>query len=96
MMGGGTIFLSDPQDPRNRGVFAHERVHVLQEDFLFYTWDDPIEEWAASRSRVGSAIRRYVDLGVTTPYVVQRFYDVLGVESRNRLRQLEAEFLEGR
>jgi hypothetical protein len=96
MMGGGTIFLSGPLDPENGGVFAHERVHVLQEDFLFYTWSDPIEQWVATRSRVGSAIYRYIDFGVTMPYVTQGFYGALDIEQRDQPSELEAEFFEDR
>lgn len=68
----GAIVLSDPAvlstpvrvplvDPER--IAAHERVHVLQDDFLSIAWADPIEDWLLGRLPGGDVARRYVDVG---------------------------------
>lgn len=50
-----------------RRITAHERVHALQYDQGFLLWGEPLEAWAAERSRAVRAIHRYVDFGVNVP-----------------------------
>lgn len=99
MMIGNTILLSGTQigPPQAEGqTFAHERVHVLQSDFQFYTWGDPLEGWAVRRTQIGSLLYRYLDVGVTMPSGISLFYRILDVDRSDRLRELEADFLEER
>src|SRR5690606_7412044 len=48
---GGVVMLSDLDDRRLRGrmhrgaLIAHERVHVLQDDFAEIAWAGPLEGW---------------------------------------------------
>lgn len=46
----------------HRRVFAHERVHVLQGDFFFLAWSDPIIGHLAERIPGGARVRPYVDV----------------------------------
>lgn len=62
----GTISITDPNrmgelDPAQ--VLAHERVHILQDDFVNITWAGPLEGWLLGLVG-GEEITRYVDLGV--------------------------------
>ena len=47
-----------------RAIFAHERVHVVQDDFSFLTWGDPLEGLLSDRLPGGPWIRRHLDLGL--------------------------------
>jgi hypothetical protein len=62
----GTITVSDvgllPDADRAR-LLAHERVHVVQDDFLNYSWAGPIESWVFGQISGGDAVHRYVDVG---------------------------------
>jgi hypothetical protein len=46
-------------------AFAHERVHVLQDDQLFITLNDHADDWAFSKLHA-RRVSRYVDINVTT------------------------------
>lgn len=62
----GTIALSDPAvlpPGHHERILAHERVHVLQDDFLSIAWADPIEDWLLGHVPGGAVARRYVDVG---------------------------------
>jgi hypothetical protein len=93
---GGTILLSGMPSVGDESTFAHERVHVLQADYFFHTWSDPIEGWVARRTSVGSHLHRYLDLGVFTPLVIGGIYRIGGVTHDDRPDEIEAEFLEHR
>jgi hypothetical protein len=43
-------------------VLAHERVHVLQQDFLLTAWGDPFAGIVLGRFRAGRWIQRRVTL----------------------------------
>ena len=45
-------------------LFAHERVHVAQDDFSFLTWGDPLEGLLTDRFPGGAWIDRRLDLGL--------------------------------
>lgn len=94
---GGTIFLSGilPADRAQR-TFPHERVHVLQNDFAFLAWSDPVERWLANRSPVGRILYRHIDVGLVGAAVPWAFYYLFGVESGSQLGEIEAYYLEGR
>ena len=71
---GGTLLLSDVQGIDTRETFAHERIHVIQNDQLFYSLVDPLEGWAVRKIPGGSRINQWVDfntanlfLGLLTP-----------------------------
>jgi hypothetical protein len=49
-------------------VAAHERVHVVQYDQTFLLWSAPAEDAILGRSRVGRALRRRVDLGLSLAF----------------------------
>jgi hypothetical protein len=96
MAAGGTILLSGLPGPGDENTIAHERVHVLQADYFFHIWSDPVEGWAAHRTGIGSFLYRYLDVGVVTPLVIGGIYRVGGVTHDDRPDEIEAEFLEDR
>ncbi|HEY8468646.1 MAG TPA: hypothetical protein VIL18_03335 [Longimicrobiales bacterium] len=67
---GGVVMLSDLDDRRLRGriprgtLIAHERVHVLQEDFAGIAWAGPIESWLLGQLPGGAWLRRYIEPGL--------------------------------
>jgi hypothetical protein len=67
---GGVVMLSDLDDRRLRGrmhrgaLIAHERVHVLQDDFAEIAWAGPLEGWLLGQLPGGAWLRRYVEPGL--------------------------------
>lgn len=96
LMVGGNVVLSGAGNQPGENTFAHERVHVLQQDFHFYTWGDPLEGAVVRRTRIGARLYRYFDFGYLAPVAVGGFYHLAGVKHDDRLREIEAEFLERR
>lgn len=90
----GVILLSDIHRLNVSANFAHERVHVLQHDQIFYVWSDPLEEWAVRQLPGGGALNRYVDLGLTSVFTsaLARIF----ADYDSRPTELEAEFLMNR
>jgi hypothetical protein len=59
----------DPSAAREAGlsaadVLAHERVHVLQFDFGFLVWSDPVEERLTRELPGGAWMDRHLDWGL--------------------------------
>lgn len=90
---GGTILLSDLA---GHASLSHERVHVLQHDFHFLNWSDPVEGWLATKTRLGRQVYQYVDFGVTTPVALQSLYTVVGLDRIDQPFELEADFITNR
>ncbi len=62
----GSVSLSDRDlmPPLDYGrLLAHERVHLVQDDFLNIAWADPVEDWLLERIPYGDVLGRYVDVG---------------------------------
>lgn len=89
-----SVFLGDPGFYRGApapqaDVLAHERVHVLQQDFVLTAWSDPFARLALSRFGAGRRMQRYVTLDALAW--------VVGTVSRltygsDRLERFPAEF----
>lgn len=65
----GVILLSDVPafgDAYLERSFAHERVHVLQQDQLSALWTDPGADWLLARAPGGERIARYLDVNLST------------------------------
>lgn len=63
----GSISIRDRQERtalEEARLIAHERVHVLQDDFLTYAMADPVEDWLLELVPGGGAIAEYVDFGL--------------------------------
>ena len=60
----GTIGVVDylGTDGRRRAI-AHELIHVVQYDFTFLVWGEPVEDAILPHLPAGTTVRRYVDLG---------------------------------
>lgn len=92
---GGTIVLRRQEQERLDDVFAHERVHVLQTDFLKTTVGYPLERWA--RRAVG-----FPDVSVTNHMLTGLGHEPLVYLMTGPLPralsplEVEAEFLEVR
>jgi hypothetical protein len=93
---GGVIGLSDVSDEKRRSAFAHERVHVLQNDFALLVWSDPIERRLLDRPEWGRAVTRYVELGVAFPAVRGAVFHIFDVEHAQQPGEIEAKFLDRR
>jgi hypothetical protein len=90
----GTIMLGETEEDRKASVFAHERVHALQSDWDLRVWSHPVESELLGRLPGGEAVTRYLDINLFAPAVKVSAYRIMGVEDRDRLYQLEADFLE--
>jgi hypothetical protein len=92
----GSIFISEIPARRLAHVLAHERAHVLQADWLFLAWSDPMESWLLERVPLGSTLYRYADLNMLAVRLRWGAYALFDVEHGDRLHEIEAEFLAGR
>ncbi len=62
----GIMVLSDPSimPPIDYGrLLSHERIHLVQDDFLNVAWADPIEDRIFEALPYGGTISRYIDVG---------------------------------
>jgi len=65
----GTVIVGDPWSmrlvhrPPYGELLAHERVHVVQGDFVEIAWTGPIEQWLLGELPGGAWLRRYVEPG---------------------------------
>jgi hypothetical protein len=92
----GSMFISDMGPEHDPLILAHERVHVVQGDWLFLAWSEPVEAWLMSRIPGGAALYRYVDIAFVVPSVGGTLYDLLHISDANRLYEIEAYFLDSR
>ena len=87
----GTILLSDIPGIDLSTNFAHERVHVLQNDQIFLLWTEPAEQWALRKVPGGRTIARYVDPNLSP--VVTELLGRLFPEYHSKPWEMEAIFL---
>jgi hypothetical protein len=92
----GSIFVSDMRASQLPHVLAHERAHVLQGDWMFLAWSDPMESWILKRVPLGSTLYRYADINMLAAWMRGGAYVLFDVEYGDRLHEIEAEFLAGR
>jgi hypothetical protein len=94
---GGIIVLGYDADRHpDHDVFAHERVHVLQYDFLQEVWGDPLELWIGGKVPGGRAVLRLVRPGLVVPGIKSSLVSLLDLEWEDRPWEIEAEYLEHR
>lgn len=94
---GGTIMLSAMEyEEKAARVLAHERIHVLQGDWLLHVWSDPVESWALDRVPRGAAIQRHLNIDIVAIGAREAVYGALRVEQKKRLYEREAYFLADR
>lgn len=65
----GVIFRSDVRAWGQvflRRALAHERVHVLQMDQIFLTWNDPYDDVVLRKLPGGRALDKWVDVNLST------------------------------
>lgn len=95
----GTVILADPAFfplEGAEGIFSHERVHVVQEEFLRIAWSAPLERWLLPRVPGGAWVHRNADLN-TLGLVGRVLLQGVGAATvRNFPWELEADFLGGR
>jgi hypothetical protein len=90
----GVVYLADYWSREERDhTFAHERIHVLQTDFVLGAWTDPVEDWALSHHPVGRSIARWVDINLAT-----NLLSLLGgpFDHDERPWEAEADYMAGR
>lgn len=65
---GALVLWEDGDIPDSEGprLFAHERVHILQYDQAFLSWDEGIERWLVDRSAMDGGFLDYLDFGALT------------------------------
>jgi len=96
------VFLGDPAFyPQSvippAEVVAHERVHVLQQDFVLTAWSDPLAGAALARVAAGRWVSRYVAVDALgwVPGMMSRLS--FGADGQDHSpAELEARFLAGR
>ena len=77
--------------PLIRRVLAHERVHVLQEDYVYHTTVASAESWLLHKLPHGRRIERYIDLNGSTELL--GFLTRLFPKHSDRPWELEAIYL---
>lgn len=91
---GGIIVLGYEADKsQNHDVFAHERVHVLQYDFMQEVWGDPLEGWIGNKIPGGRSVMRVIRPGVMMPGLQSSMVRLLDVQWGDRPWEIEAEYL---
>lgn len=92
----GVILLSDVEEYGKEPLlrsFAHERVHVLQTDYMHTVWSDPAEDWLLRQIPGGRAVGRFLDFGVSNP-IRSGLGRFIPGGRENHPWEIEAEFLE--
>jgi hypothetical protein len=92
----GSIILGEAGPEGADRLFAHERVHIIQGDYVFLAWNDPLEAWIAGLSQPTRAAYRYLDFGAVLHVAVIGLSRVVTIPWDQRPHELEASFLEGR
>lgn len=87
----GSIVLGASDDPER--LFAHERVHIIQSDYAFLAWSEPVEGWLLERNRYTAAIARYMDFGVLAPVLAVGAMRLTGAKLSDWPHEHEARFL---
>ncbi len=96
-----SVFLGDPGlypdiAASQADVLAHERVHVLQQDFLLTAWGDPFAGMALRRFGAGRWIGRYAAVDALGWVVGAVSHLTYGIDRQERFpTELEARFLTG-
>lgn len=93
----GTVLLAGtryvpPAEQSNS--FAHERVHVLQADQIFFAVGRPVQEWGAARSPLVRRLSRWVDVDLSV-FAIAGLTTVIE-EHHDRPWEMEAIELTGR
>jgi hypothetical protein len=91
--GGGVIFVgevSSSEPAELRRTHAHERMHVLQMDQLFLTFNEPYDNFLLRRLPYGTTINRWVDLNFSS--IVMSLLSTVLVYS-DRPWEIEANYL---
>lgn len=91
---GGVIVLSAGLGPGAEDTLAHERIHVIQHDFIFQAWTGPLEDWIAGHLP-RRMFRERLDFDVAWP-AFRWGTALLGWDRFAEPFEVEAEFLEGR
>lgn len=92
----GAIAVSDRSVvnyPDEHALLSHERVHVVQDDFITIGWTDPVEDWLLGHIPFGDTIGRYVDTGVV--YLGFAYTGVVLIPYEDRPWEIEADYLGG-
>src|SRR5690606_6586432 len=94
---GGTILLSDIEgweEELTHRAFAHERVHTIQDDFVFATLTEPLEGWLFRRVTGRDPAGRILDANLAN--AVHGLLTFVFDEYRDRPWEMEARYLERR
>ncbi len=70
----GVIFRSDVAgwgEGFLKRALAHERVHVLQDDQLYITLNDRLDDWALGKLGPARAANRFIDIDLSTEFLRQ-------------------------
>lgn len=91
----GVVFLSPGGGDRRDATLAHERAHVLQQDFIHHAWFRPLEDHLA-RKLPAEGLVDTVDYDVLHPGLRWTTVHAAGWDGLGTPLQAEAEFLEDR
>jgi hypothetical protein len=94
---GGLIVLGRRTDGlAGHDVFAHERVHVLQQDFGKEVWGQPAEAWLGGMVPGGKTVLRFVEPRVANAAWRALLVVAFDLDWADRPWEIEAEILEHR
>lgn len=91
----GALAISDtdllpPIDERE--ILAHERVHVVQDDFLSIAWSDPLEDRLLEGLSFGDVVVRHADIGLVYMGIAGVLFTLFPYELRPW--EIEAHYME--
>lgn len=94
-VGGLVVLGRGSENLHGHDVLAHERVHVLQYDLVQEIWGDPLETWISRRLGVPKVLR-FIRPGVTYPLLRTSIVSLFDLEWKDRIWEIEADYLEHR
>lgn len=95
LIGGLVVLGHGTGNMRGHDVLAHERVHVLQYDLVQEIWGDPLETWISNRLGTPEVLR-FIRPGVAYPLLHASIVSLLDIEWKDRIWEIEAEYLSHR
>lgn len=92
-IGGVVVVAWHSENIVTENILAHERVHVLQYDFVQLLWGDPLEEFVGQYVPYVTLAQRHVRIGALLPLVAEGLGRVARIGGNDTFWELEAYYL---